>query len=62
MELNKYELKILIIDSSEDDLIVDDLAFLLCTDGECIGHEIIDQTVSASKHGVVTTTLKSAVR
>ena len=35
--------EVLIIDCSKDDLVINDLAFLLGTDGQCVCHEVIDE-------------------
>lgn len=42
--LKTSSIKPLIIDSSTDDLCINDFFILLGTYGQCIGHEIVDET------------------
>ena len=45
--LKTSSIKPLIIDSSTDDLSINDFFILLGTYGQCIGHEIVDETGGA---------------
>ncbi|MDO4339883.1 MAG: hypothetical protein Q4C91_17605 [Eubacteriales bacterium] len=58
LKLNNYGLEILIIDCSKDDLIINDLAFLLGADRQGVCHEVIDEAWIAT--GVSVDSAKSS--